>query len=188
MNPSIRAATFLQVLGQPASSLRNTKPLAIIAINATYCEDGPQVAQDEFFNMAALLLLDDMKVALILTWAFDILENEGFFGIVLVGNELVEVMNHASCIFESPGWTWQNQELIEWFGFDMTKVGSFENKQQLLEKLPGMSSAIASSPFRDLEDFVEHMHNLRPTLVPEQGEQKTRQVFLVHFLENPTIL
>ena len=54
--PSIRAATFVEMVGGPNSILQ-TRPLAIIALDATYCENGPK---DEFFNMAALLLLDDL--------------------------------------------------------------------------------------------------------------------------------
>lgn len=45
--------------------------MAIIALDATYCENG---VKDEFFNMATLLLLDDLKVALLLAWAVDIQE------------------------------------------------------------------------------------------------------------------
>ena len=118
---------------------------------------------DEFFNMAALLLLDDMKIALMLTWAFEISENECFFGIVLVGNQLPQVMNHASRIFESPAWAWRDDESIEWFGFDMSKAYSFEDKQQILEQLPEMSSALRRGMFLDLGSFVDHMHNLSPT-------------------------
>ena len=121
---------------------------------------------DEFFNMAALLLLDDMKIALMLTWAFEISENECFFGIVLVGNQLPQVMNHASRIFESPAWAWRDDESIEWFGFDMSKAYSFEDKQQILEQLPEMSSALRRGMFLDLGSFVDHMHNLCPQFAP----------------------
>eukprot|EP00434_Breviolum_minutum_P004149 symbB.v1.2.003657.t2/scaffold175.1/size369221/13 len=156
--PSIRAATFVEVLGGEKKTILQRRPLAIIALDATYCENG---VKDEFFNMATLLLLDDLKVALLLAWAVDIQENEGFFAMVFIGNHLVEVMNYASKIFEAPPWTWKENELTHWFGFDMTKVASFEDKIEILEKFPRINSAIQTALFRDLERFVRHMHNLR---------------------------
>ena len=39
---------------------------------------GENGTRDEFFNMAVLVLLDDLRIALILTWAFEITENEAF--------------------------------------------------------------------------------------------------------------
>lgn len=218
--PSIRAATFVEVLGGEKKTILQ-RPLAIIALDATYCENG---VKDEFFNMATLLLLDDLKVALLLAWAVDIQEklvfillnvevrlmrrlfyfgnrfqmkgietaivkktcrfffkrpicravncrNEGFFAIVLIGNQLVEVMNYASKIFEAPAWTWKGNELAHWFGFDMTKVASFEDKIEILEKFPRINSAIQTALFRDLERFVRHMHNLRPGFSVSQAER-----------------
>lgn len=97
--------------------------------------------------------------------------NEGFFAIVLIGNQLVEVMNYASKIFEAPAWTWKENELTHWFGFDMTKVASFEDKIEILEKFPRINSAIQTALFRDLERFVRHMHNLRPGISVSQAEQ-----------------
>lgn len=138
-HPDICAATFVDVLGGQPMSLREREPLAIIAMDATYCENG---RQDEFFNMAVLLLLDDLRIALILTLAFEITENEGFFSILLVGAGLEELLIYASAIFGSPAWTWTldpanpagrgGEELAEWFGFDMRKVASFEDRQELL--------------------------------------------------------
>ena len=42
-------------------------------MDAIYCEPG---RIDEFLNVAALVLLDDLKIALILMWSFEIPENE----------------------------------------------------------------------------------------------------------------
>ena len=97
--------------------------------------------------------------------------NEGFFAIVLIGNQLVEVMNYGSKIFEAPAWTWKGNELTHWFGFDMTKVASFEDKIETLEKFPRINSAIQSAAFRDLERFERHMHNLCPGVSVSQAER-----------------
>eukprot|EP00435_Cladocopium_sp_Y103_P036204 s614_g9.t1 len=181
-HPYIRAATFVEVLGGQPTSLREREPLAVIAMDATYCEDG---TVDEFFNMAALVLLNNLKIALILTWAFEITENEA-------GRWFQPVLTYASEIFESPACTWkpdplptawvaspQLDDVAEWFGFDMRKVGSFEDRQELLEKIPGMTKVIESSPFRDLEDFAELMHNLRPNDVPQHpADEKKAASFL----------
>jgi hypothetical protein len=59
--------------GLQKSTLQEREPLAVIAMDATYCEPGPI---DEFLNVAALILLDDLKIALILMWSFEIPENE----------------------------------------------------------------------------------------------------------------
>ena len=49
-----------------------------------------------------------------------------------------------------------------------------------LEKIPEMRTAMESSPFRDLEDFEELMHNLRPDDVPRHpADEKTAATFLV---------
>lgn len=90
---------------------------------------------------------------------------------VFIGNHLVEVMNYASKIFEAPPWTWKENELTHWFGFDMTKVASFEDKIEILEKFPRINSAIQTALFRDLERFVRHMHNLRPGVSVSQAER-----------------
>eukprot|EP00435_Cladocopium_sp_Y103_P064116 s1874_g25.t1 len=160
----IRAATFVKVLGGlPTSTLQEREPWAVIAMDAIYCEPGPRC---EFLNVAALVLLDDFKIALILTWSFEIPENDGFFSIILVGARLADVMTHASQIFESPAWTWdESDELTEWFGFDMTIDGAFEERKDLLQ-IPGMSSAIASRMFHFFEPFPRLMRNLSPEYVP----------------------
>ena len=59
--------------GLQKSTLQEREPLAVIAMDAIYCEPGPI---DEFLNVAALILLDDLKIALILMWSFEIPENE----------------------------------------------------------------------------------------------------------------
>eukprot|EP00435_Cladocopium_sp_Y103_P054131 s614_g17.t1 len=129
----IRAATYVEVLGGlPTSTLQAREPLAVIAMDAVYCEP---CCIDEFLNVAALVLLDDLKIALILTWGW-LKHQDGFFSIILVGAQLADVMTHASQIFESPSWTWDEaDELTEWFGFDMTIEGAFEERKDLL---PGL--------------------------------------------------
>lgn len=67
-------------------------------------------------------------------------DQEGFFSILLVGAGLEELLIYTSAIFGSPAWTWTldpadpagREELAEWFGFDMRKVASFEDRQELL--------------------------------------------------------
>lgn len=89
---------------------------------------------------------------------------------MLIGNQLVEVMNYASKIFEAPAWTWKGNELTHWFGFDMTKVASCDDKIETFEKFPRINSASKSALFRDLEHFVRHMHNLCPDVSVSQSE------------------
>ena len=61
----------------------------------------------------------------------------------MVGARLEEVLTYASEIFDSPVWTWasdplpaahgqDDDDVAEWFGFDMRKVASFEDRQELL--------------------------------------------------------
>ncbi len=80
-------------------------------------------------------------------------------------------MNYGSKIFEAPAWTWKGNELTHWFGFDMTKVASFDDKSETLEKLPRINSVIQKLLFRDLERFVRHMHNLCPSVSVSQAER-----------------
>ncbi|CAK9010345.1 unnamed protein product [Durusdinium trenchii] len=152
--PCMRGSTFLQRLPGAEGEISKV-PLAVIALDATY---GYSRRQDEFFNLAALLLLEDRKVALILAWADEISENEGFFSIVLIGPELQQLLRHAADFFKSP---WSPSAKHEWFGFEMSRVYSYED-QPLLESHPGLRSALRSSAFRDLERFVPLMHALRP--------------------------
>eukprot|EP00435_Cladocopium_sp_Y103_P038392 s614_g10.t1 len=194
----IRAATYVEVLGGlPTSTLQEREPLAVIAMDAVYCEAS---YSDEFLNVAALVLLDDLKIALILTWAFDIPENESghmldgkfavnvgstrwlkhqdcFFSVILVGARLADVMTYASQIFGSPAWTWDEDELTKWFGFDMTRVAGFEQREEVLpgfgagvlRKLPGMSSVMYHIPFHFFEpspSLPSLMHGLSPEYVP----------------------
>ena len=95
----IRRGTFVEMIGNPGSSKKMGQPVAIIALDATYCEGG---SMDENLNLAALLLLDDGDVALTLAWAHEIQENECFFGIVLVGHGIAELMDHATSMFKAP--------------------------------------------------------------------------------------
>ena len=117
----ISSCIFVEVIGDPDRSKKVGLPVARIALDATYFEQG---LEDEHFNLAAVLLLDDGKLSLTIAWASDIPENDFFFGVVLVGQELVELMDHATSVFRSPPWSWKGGSL-QWFGFDMSVPESF---------------------------------------------------------------
>ena len=153
---NISAGTFVKVLS-PCDSAKIGKPLAVIALDATYCEDGPK---DEFFHMVSLLLLDDRKVALILAFADEITENECLFSIVLVGEELFKLIDHAARMFESPAWSLKGHRL-QWFGWDMSSFDALDKRIELLYKL-GLEPVLQKSIWLDLEDFGLLMQDLCP--------------------------
>lgn len=163
----IASGTFMNVIGSQSEKLG--QPKAIIALDATCC-NGPK---QEHFNMAALLLLDHGLVALVLSWAVHVSVSEGFFGIVLIG-KLIDVMEHASSIFESPCWAWK-EERLQWFGFDISIPYSFEHpsKLEVLRKLPPLWAALGSADHLDLRQLTELMHGLHPGHVPQHPDVKS---------------
>ncbi|CAE7538243.1 unnamed protein product, partial [Symbiodinium pilosum] len=159
---SISSGTFVEVIGSPGKSTEIGQPAAIIALDATYCESGPN---DEHFNLAALVMLDDRNVALIMAWAHEIQENECFFGFVLVSRELTDLLDYATSMFQSPAWSYK-EDRLQWFGFGISIPYSFEEESPLLGTHEGLESGLRSGIFLDLSDFVEHMRALHPGYVP----------------------